>query len=172
MYSGTVVSNNTFDFSYEDLICVGAVNQQYKKWKDSNYNEFVDVYAPGENVPCALNNGDTSWSKRSGTSFASPAVAGVMAIFISYESLDNNVELVYERLRQNWQVGVLIDETDNHPIPNNLLNNGLNNPNRPASVPYLGPEEDKAEDFGGLESGGGKSILLSHCGDVQMEREC
>ncbi len=68
--------------SYDNVISVAASNSEDKKWNNSSYNWRVDIIAPGEKVLSTLGNG--SYGKSSGTSFASPMVAGALALIYSY----------------------------------------------------------------------------------------
>jgi subtilisin family serine protease len=64
-----------------EAITVGAYNVQNQFSSFSNFGSRVDILAPGENVlTTAL---ASSTATVSGTSFASPYVAGVVAVFLS-----------------------------------------------------------------------------------------
>ena len=53
----------------------------------SNYGDCVDFFAPGQDVRVALANGNTAYGMSSGSSFASPLVAGAAALIKSHLDL-------------------------------------------------------------------------------------
>ena len=61
-----------------DVISVGAINSSDARAPFSNFGPCVTIFAPGEDVTCANANGGLKTT--SGTSFASPYVAGVLAL--------------------------------------------------------------------------------------------
>lgn len=68
--------------SYPGVISVGSVDSLSNISSFSNYNDQVDVSAPGAQiVSTTLNNG---YASGSGTSFAAPQVAGVLALMKGY----------------------------------------------------------------------------------------
>jgi len=71
----------TWWFSYSNkVISVGAHDAGKTRSSYSNYGSCVDVYAPGTTIPAANSITDTSMiGLISGTSFASPTVAGLVA---------------------------------------------------------------------------------------------
>ncbi len=71
--------------SYEGVISVGSINSSKKLSTFSTYGASIDVVAPGENVYAPyydVKKGST-FANLSGTSMASPAVAGVAALLLS-----------------------------------------------------------------------------------------
>jgi uncharacterized repeat protein (TIGR02543 family) len=68
--------------SYPGVISVGSVDETITVSDFSNYNDAVDISAPGQDiVSTSLNNG---YVIGSGTSFAAPQVAGVIALMKSH----------------------------------------------------------------------------------------
>lgn len=65
--------------SAESAITVGSSNQYDRRSSFSNYGGCVNIYAPGEGIQSASASSDTSSVVMSGTSMASPIVAGVAA---------------------------------------------------------------------------------------------
>ena len=64
-------------------ITVGATNIFDRAASFSNYGDCVDVFAPGEDITsAAINRGNTGTRVGSGTSQASPLVAGLMALYV------------------------------------------------------------------------------------------
>lgn len=65
------------------VITVGATTMKDERWSDSNHGKCVDVFAPGKQVnSCWIGEPDAHESI-SGTSMASPHVAGLVAHFLS-----------------------------------------------------------------------------------------
>jgi subtilisin family serine protease len=48
----------------------------------SNFGSCVDIFGPGQNITSSSNNGDSQTETFSGTSMASPHVAGVVALYL------------------------------------------------------------------------------------------
>lgn len=57
-----------FRSDLQDLIVVGATNNDGKTWPNTQAGELLDLSAPGENIVCAKRDGDNKIVK-SGTSF-------------------------------------------------------------------------------------------------------
>lgn len=82
-------SKKHFPSDYDECVAVTATDEFNRKSMSSNYNEFKDIAAPGTNiystVPTSIENG---YTKKSGTSMASPMVSATIAmIFSKYPDL-------------------------------------------------------------------------------------
>lgn len=62
-------------------IAVASINERGEISRFSSRGSYVDYAAPGENVLCAQPGG--RWQRMSGTSFACPFLAGVIALILS-----------------------------------------------------------------------------------------
>jgi hypothetical protein len=67
--------------SFDSVISVGSVDQYLSLSSFSNYNDKVDVVAPGSAI--ITTNFTNTYSTVSGTSFSSPYVAGIAALYKS-----------------------------------------------------------------------------------------
>jgi subtilisin family serine protease len=127
-------------------ICVGAINKQYEQDSYSNIGGNVTVFAPGTDI-ITIDTGDRTITK-SGTSFAAPLVAGVLATFLGWESLGHegpsNPNLIRSRLDANLLRGILTDKVNGPDLgqsQNNLVTSGINYPGKPDFDPYNGVGE-------------------------------
>jgi subtilisin family serine protease len=66
-----------------NAITVGASDQLDFRATFSNWGGCVDIFAPGDAIPSAWNTSDTATNTISGTSMASPHVAGAAALALS-----------------------------------------------------------------------------------------
>jgi len=122
--------------SYATSICVASCDRFYKKSTWSNYGSSVRIIAPGSNILGVSISDDRSWTTKSGTSMSSPMVAGVLAIFVGFEALNNDINSVKARLTANQLPnGVTgFDST----TTTYLLQSGINSPYKDPTVPYYG----------------------------------
>ncbi|HEY3604126.1 MAG TPA: S8 family peptidase, partial [Sporichthyaceae bacterium] len=65
-----------------EVITVGATGRSDSRADFSNYGSCVDLWAPGEDIVSDYGTGDSDISTLSGTSMASPHVAGVVAQYL------------------------------------------------------------------------------------------
>ena len=65
-----------------EAITVGATTRNDVRSSFSNFGSVVDIFAPGSAIPSAYNTSDTATATLSGTSMASPHVAGVVARYL------------------------------------------------------------------------------------------
>jgi PKD repeat protein len=66
-----------------NAITVGATEINDARASYSNYGTCVDIFGPGTNITSAWYSGDTATNTISGTSMASPHVAGAVALYLS-----------------------------------------------------------------------------------------
>jgi len=77
--SNVVLTGNRND----DVLVIGATDQNDARASFSNYGPLVDFMAPGVSIYTTSNAGDTSYASVSGTSFACPITAGLCGLIWS-----------------------------------------------------------------------------------------
>ncbi|GHG95836.1 S8 family peptidase [Streptomyces lanatus] len=66
-----------------EAITVGATTSTDAKASYSNYGSVLDLFAPGSSITSAWNSGDSATNTISGTSMATPHVAGAAALYLA-----------------------------------------------------------------------------------------
>ncbi|WP_406001155.1 S8 family peptidase [Streptomyces sp. NBC_00829] len=84
----TSAGNNSVDASAEspgrvkEAITVANATKEDQQSDDSNFGASVDIYAPGTDITSASKDSDEGTATLSGTSMASPHVAGAAAVYL------------------------------------------------------------------------------------------
>lgn len=77
--------------AYPEVIAVGATDENGKLAPFSNYGNYVDVTAPGVNIPSTYPK--NQYAALSGTSMAGPHVAGLIGLIRAYNPEVTNAEM-------------------------------------------------------------------------------
>ena len=105
---------------YANALTVGATTSADHEWSASNYGACVDVLAPGSSITSAWASSDVATNTQSGTSMATPHVAGVAALYLdlyplAFPSTVNNA------IKVNATSGVITLNNPFSQTPNKLL---------------------------------------------------
>lgn len=100
-----------------NAITVAAVNSQWNRWvwnsqQGSNYGRPVDIYAPGEDVLSTWIGSNTATNTITGTSMATPHIAGLALYLAVLENL-NTPAAVTNRLKQLGTVNKVVGNPAN-----------------------------------------------------------
>ncbi|ORY92092.1 peptidase S8/S53 domain-containing protein [Syncephalastrum racemosum] len=114
----------------ELAITVGASNIRDERASFSNHGKCVDVFAPGENILSVWTGSSDGTNTISGTSMASPHVAGLAAYFLSQEKELVDPKVIKDKILELATPGRM----SNLPkgTPNLLIYNGYNETKRGA----------------------------------------
>jgi Subtilase family len=126
---------------------VGSTTNTDARSSFSNYGTCLDIYAPGSNIVSASYSTDTGSTTMSGTSMASPHVAGVAALY-RQQNPSATPQQVRDALVNGGTAGVVTDAKVGSPnvLLNSLLTGGGGTP--PPPPPPTGNIQN-----GGFESG-------------------
>ncbi|NGP89504.1 S8 family peptidase [Fodinibius halophilus] len=77
-------TSNKYPASFDSTIAVGGANKKNKVHSESSKSDHIDVLAPSEDIKTVLPSNSQELFKAQGTSFATPIVAGVLGLMLSY----------------------------------------------------------------------------------------
>ncbi|MEE1756349.1 S8 family peptidase [Streptomyces sp. SP18CS02] len=76
-------ASNTSPARVAEAITVGSTTSTDARSSFSNYGSVLDIFAPGSSITSAWNTGDSATNTISGTSMATPHVAGAAALYLA-----------------------------------------------------------------------------------------
>jgi subtilisin family serine protease len=130
--NGNVDACTTSPANVAQALTVAASDSKDARASFSNYGTCVDLFAPGVSIRSAYNSSDTATALMSGTSMASPHVAGAAALLLGANPA----------LRPDQVAATLMAQTSNGRIsnagtgtPNRLLNVSLSESATPNADP-------------------------------------
>ncbi|MFD4637771.1 S8 family serine peptidase [Lentzea sp. NPDC058436] len=139
------------------LITVNATSSNDARASFSNYGNCTDIFAPGDNITSlGLNGGSTNMS---GTSMATPHVAGVAALYLSANP-SASPQALRDALVNNATDGKVTNPGSGSP--NKLLYSGFigGDPNPPQCGPGTNGDDVSIPDTGTAVS---SSVTISGC---------
>lgn len=145
---------NTSPASAPSAITVGSTTSSDARSSFSNWGSCLDVFAPGSSILSAGISSSTSTSTKSGTSMASPHVAGAAALLLS--SANSTPAGIETAIKDNATPGVLTDVASGSP--NKLLYAGSDS--SPPPPPPPPPENDNFANASNLTIGSISSSTL------------
>lgn len=105
-------TSQLFPAAYNNVIAVANTNQSDLKASSSQYGTWIDISAPGTNIASTVPGG--GYQYMSGTSMASPMVAGLLGLMKSYAPTATRTQLI----------DCLLSSADAMPNSSSHYNNG------------------------------------------------
>lgn len=116
-------------------LTVGAVNSSATEASFSNYGQCVDIFAPGVNITSLSFSNVNGTSTMSGTSMASPHVAGAIALYIA-DNPGDTVDEIKQGILDAAATNVVTFASGHTGNPNLMLNiTSFSNPTLTNSTP-------------------------------------
>lgn len=103
--------NTTSPAACPDAITVGAIDETDTRPSWSNWGPGLDFFAPGQDVVSAWISSDTAYASESGTSMASPHVAGLVA-YLMQQFGPHTPQQMRDRLTAFATNGTVVDAGD------------------------------------------------------------
>ncbi|WP_170288362.1 S8 family serine peptidase [Marilutibacter maris] len=100
-----------------DVLTVAASNRSDRRWRYSSWGSCIDLFAPGQDIVSVGISSTTAQATMSGTSMATPHVAGVAALYLSNHPAATPAE-VTAAIINGASVGKI---SDTKGSPNRLL---------------------------------------------------
>ncbi|MFH8990261.1 S8 family serine peptidase [Streptomyces sp. NPDC017940] len=153
-------NNNADSCSYSPAstpaaITVGATNSRdaratgWSNGQGSNYGSCLDIFAPGDSITSSSNSGDSTAQSMSGTSMASPHVAGAAALLLSANPSWTPAQ-VRDKLVADATSGKVTDARSGSP--NKLLHTGGGDTNPPTGKKFENADDHQIRDNATVES--------------------
>jgi subtilisin family serine protease len=138
---------------------VGATTNTDSKTSWSNYGDCVDIFAPGASITAAWHTSNTATNTISGTSMASPHVAGVAALYLQ-SNPSAGPQAVYNFLSSSSTKNIVNNSrTTNNHLLYSLGSGGTTPDPGPKPDPEPDPEPDPDPDPSGISlSGSGSKV--------------
>lgn len=119
-----------------EAMTIGATDNKDTKASWSNYGDCVDWFAPGVNITSAWYTSNTATNTISGTSMATPHVAGVAALYLHAHSTASPQEVRDALFAATTRGVVLNSKTANNHLLFNLYS-GSTTPNQAPAADFI-----------------------------------
>lgn len=137
---------------------VGATTSTDSKTSWSNYGDCVNIFAPGASITAAWHTSNTATNRISGTSMASPHVAGVAVLFLQ-NNINASPQTVYNYLTETSIKNVVTSSrTANNHMLYSLGNSAGEGPSDPVNPDPVDPDPVDPDPAGIELSGNGSKV--------------